>query len=92
MRAEPTLKRALEEAASAEVRRSAKRLLDKLAAAQLSPEQLLAQRATDVLERIGTPEAKALLERLARGADGVWLTQEARASLGRLGAMGRGKP
>jgi hypothetical protein len=90
--AEPILKRVREETASAEVRRRASRLLDKLAAAEPSPEQILAQRATEVLERIGTPEAKAFLERLARGADGVWLTQEARASLGRLGAIERGKP
>jgi dipeptidyl aminopeptidase/acylaminoacyl peptidase len=83
--AEPTLKRVLEGKPSAEVRRQVDHLIDTLAGVEPSPEQRLAQRATEVLERIGTREARAQLERLAHGADGAWLTQEARASLLRLG-------
>jgi hypothetical protein len=36
------------------------------------------------LERIGTPEARQLLKRLATGAPGARLTREAKASLERL--------
>jgi len=36
------------------------------------------------LERIGTSEAKKLLETLATGAEGARLTEEAKASLERL--------
>jgi len=40
--------------------------------------------AIEVLERIGTPPARQMLEKLAAGADGARLTREARASLERL--------
>jgi hypothetical protein len=90
--AEPTLKRVLERMPSAEVRQQVGRLLDRLAAAEPGPEQLLAQRATAVLERIDTAEARAFLEVLARGADGAWLTQESRAALERLGRQTVARP
>jgi hypothetical protein len=41
-------------------------------------------RAVEVLERVGTPEARAALEDLAKGLDVARLTVEARASLERL--------
>ncbi|MBY0230613.1 MAG: hypothetical protein K2W96_15110 [Gemmataceae bacterium] len=41
-------------------------------------------RAIEVLERIGTKEARAVLRRLAEGAPGAALTEEARGALGRL--------
>ena len=37
-----------------------------------------------VLERIGSPEAQAVLETLARGAPGARETEEAKASVERL--------
>jgi hypothetical protein len=37
-----------------------------------------------VLEGLGTPQAKRLLEELAKGAPGAALTREAKAALGRL--------
>jgi RNA polymerase sigma factor (sigma-70 family) len=49
-----------------------------------SPDRLRTQRALEVLERAGTPEARRVLAALAAGAPGAWLTQEARAALGRL--------
>jgi uncharacterized protein with WD repeat len=82
--AEPALVRALATTSSPEVRCRVERLLEKLDRLEPTPEQLLAQRATEVLERIGTPEARAILASLAAGAEGAWLTQEAKASLQRL--------
>jgi hypothetical protein len=41
-------------------------------------------RALAVLERVGTPVARRLLEALAGGAPGVRLTEEAQAALRRL--------
>jgi hypothetical protein len=47
-------------------------------------EQLRAIRAVAVLEQIGGAEARKVLARLAAGAAGVRLTQEAQAGLKRL--------
>jgi hypothetical protein len=44
----------------------------------------LPSRALLVLEQAGTPEARQALEKLAAGAPGAWLTQEAKAALARL--------
>ncbi|HKB34805.1 MAG TPA: hypothetical protein VKD72_00015, partial [Gemmataceae bacterium] len=49
-----------------------------------SAEDLLALRATAVLERLGTTEARRLLQTLAVGAPGARLTEQAKAALGRL--------
>jgi WD40 repeat protein len=65
-----------------EVKRRADQLLEKLN--QRVPEELRALRAVDVLEQIGTPEARAMLRTLAGGAAEARLTQEVRASLQRL--------
>src|SRR5262249_42200886 len=78
--AAPALREAAEGAASPEVRRRARELLDK--AGESSGEQLRLVRAVEVLERCGTAEAKSLLERLAGGA-GARLTREAKAALAR---------
>ncbi|HEV3263695.1 MAG TPA: sigma-70 family RNA polymerase sigma factor [Gemmataceae bacterium] len=84
--AEPALRKALVARPSAEVRRRIKLLLDKAWQASLSPsgDNLRAERALEVLEHIGTPEARRVLETLAKGAPEARLTQEAKASLGRL--------
>jgi hypothetical protein len=41
-------------------------------------------RAVELPEAIGTPEARELLDRLARGAPEASLTQKAKAALARL--------
>ncbi len=49
-----------------------------------APAQVQALRAVEVLEWVGTPEARKALERLAEGPAEAPLTKEARASLGRM--------
>jgi WD40 repeat protein len=67
---------------------SAKRLHDLLQkveqGAVSSAEEVRAGRAVEALERVGTAEARRLLETLARGAPGARLTRDARAALERL--------
>lgn len=66
------------------------RLRDILAdAAVLKGERLQVLRAVEVLEHIGTPAARGLLELLASGAADARLTREAKASLERLKAASR---
>jgi hypothetical protein len=49
-------------------------------------------RALQVLEAIGTPEARAVLERLAQGAAEAVETHDARAALRRLARASAGGP
>jgi len=48
------------------------------------PERLRNLRAVLVLEQLGTADARGLLEKIAAGAPGDSLTEEARESLSRL--------
>jgi WD40 repeat protein len=81
---------ALEEALkskSAERRRRAEDLLDRLKPdATLPPDDLRRLRAIEVLEKVNTADARKLLQTLSRGAEGAWLTREAKATLERLDA------
>jgi WD40 repeat protein len=90
--AEAALQKALAGRPSEEVRRRLEQLLRRLDGDALSPEQLRQYRAVTLLERAGTPEARHLLEDLARGALGARLTQDARASLQRLARRTPGTP
>ena len=49
-----------------------------------TPERLRALRAVMVLEQIGTPEARQLLEKLSKGAEGALLTEDAKAAVRRM--------
>jgi hypothetical protein len=69
---------------SAEQRQRVEAILN-ASPAPLTPEALRSLRAVEVLERIGTAEARRVLERLAGGAPAARLTREAKASLDRLG-------
>jgi WD40 repeat protein len=79
--AEPALRIVLVGQPSAEVRRRVERLLD----APMPPGQLQELRAVEVLEAIGTPAARRLLEALARGTEEARLTRDSTAALQRLG-------
>jgi hypothetical protein len=65
-----------------EVLRRLERLLDALD--RPTPEEILHTRCVEILERIGSAEAKKLLRRLADGDPLQVLTREARAALSRL--------
>jgi RNA polymerase sigma factor (sigma-70 family) len=86
-RAGPALRAALKADLSAEQRRRIEKALATLT--DVPPANKLRDlRAVEVLERIGTPEAKQLLEKLARGAPEARLTREAKAALARPGVQG----
>src|SRR5262249_35236776 len=93
--AEPLLRKALDGNPSAEVRRRIEELLEaglearpvkNLPPGILDGEPLRTVRAIRVLEQIGTPEARAILEKLAKGDPDARETQEAKGSLERLAA------
>jgi hypothetical protein len=87
--AEADLRKFLRGSASGEARRRVRRVLEGLEAQRWwapSPEQARALRAVEVLEHVGTAEAKRVLEVLAAGAPEGRLTREARAALRRLKA------
>jgi WD40 repeat protein len=82
--ARPALKQALAGKLSVEARRRITELLAQLDAMTYPPALLQELRAVEVLERIATPAARQLLERVAAGAAEAVLTIEARASLARM--------
>jgi len=82
--ASPALERALKNNAPVEVGRRVDRLLEKIAGPVTSPDLLQALRGIEVLEHMTTPEAREVLQTLAKGAPEARLTQEAKASLERL--------
>jgi hypothetical protein len=81
--AEKALLATQEKNCSAEMRQRGGDLLAKLERG-LPPEQVRELRAVEVLEAVGTPEAVALLQKLAGGAPGWPLTDDARAAVERL--------
>jgi hypothetical protein len=78
------LHRTLTDARSLEVRRRVEDILARLKQPALSPENMRASRAVRVLEQIGSPQAKHLLESLAKGGEFAWQTSEAQRALERL--------
>jgi hypothetical protein len=78
------IRSALADKPSIEVQRRLEQLLGRLDTPLLSGAQLQATRVTTLLERIGTAEAKKVLEEYAKGAAAALLTREAKAALLRL--------
>jgi hypothetical protein len=81
--AEAALRLALEKDPSAETRRRAEELLASLKGP--SPQRLRVLRAVQLLEWLGTPEARRVLEGLAAGAPEAERTRVAASALMRLG-------
>jgi RNA polymerase sigma factor (sigma-70 family) len=82
--ARPLFREALAGKPSAEVRKALEELLSRDLYVLRSGELLRGVRAVEVLERLGTPEARQVLEALAKGAAEARLTREARAAVKRL--------
>jgi hypothetical protein len=89
--AEPALRRAVEAKPELEALRRLERLLAGLGHDEigLSGERLRAHRAVQLLEIIGTPEARRVLERLAAGAERAAETGMARSALRRFAEQPR---
>jgi len=83
--AAPALAQALERKPPLDTYRRLEQLHAKAIAFHVThPDTLRALRAIEVLEKIGTVEAKAVLNKLAQGSAGARLTCEAQAALQRL--------
>jgi hypothetical protein len=83
-RAEHAIRLALKSKPDLELALRLEALLERLQGSLLPPEALRNTRAVQVLEQIGTPNARKVLERLARGAAEARLTRDVRRALGRL--------
>ena len=81
----PACRKALKHSPSAEMRQRLEELLARVESRDLTAEELRCVRAAEALEWIGTPEARRLLEAVAQGLPEAAATQEAKASLDRLG-------
>lgn len=79
--AEIALRQTLQKSPSIEARGRIEKLLARL---DNDPERLRHVRILQLLEQCGAPEAREILQSVAGGAVGVWLTTEARAALERL--------
>ena len=83
--AEAALRKAMEATPSAEVRERLKSALEARESRQSSPEWGVTLRGLEVLEQMGTPEARDWLRTLAEGEPTAALTTEAKAALRRIG-------
>lgn len=91
-RAAPTLRKALAINPSPEVRQRLVALLSRVDGVGPSSETAREIRAVEVLEAIGTPKARKLLETLAAGPPGTHLMLEAKASTDRLARQSSIRP
>src|SRR5262249_25028215 len=89
---EPALRQALTGQHSPEARRRLEHILRTRREARFSSCQLQLLRAVEVLENIGTSEAREVLEGLAKGAPEFYVTREAKASLDRLAKRSLARP
>jgi RNA polymerase sigma factor (sigma-70 family) len=82
----PACRKALALRPSAETRRRLETVLEAIARSsrEFGPERLRNARSLEALELSATHEARQILEKLAGGAEGAWLSEEAKAALRRL--------
>ena len=80
----PAVRAAVEKSPRPEVKKLAGEVLGKLEGPPTRPDDLRAIRAVEVLEVIGTPEARDVLKKWAAGPPGHRLSIEAAAAMGRL--------
>lgn len=79
----PVFEEALKGKPGLESQRRLEALRNKVGIVPLQGERLRAVRAVEVLELIGTPEARQLLQALAKGAPGALITTSAQAAIDR---------
>jgi WD40 repeat protein len=79
--AEPEVRLALPNVNDIETRRRLEELLDRIALHEWTAEEVMHARAVEVLETIGTPEARAVLTRWTTGDPAAILTIEARKAM-----------
>jgi WD40 repeat protein len=80
----PAIREALKNPAALEQTRRLQLLLGNIERSGLNGERLRGVRAIEVLELIGNPGARAVLEKLATGQSAARLTREAKETLGRM--------
>jgi WD40 repeat protein len=85
--AESALQKLLEGSPSLEVRRRVEALLKKMARFEIFSEHWRSLRTIEVLEHIGTAEARKALRRLAQGQPETVLSQESQAAIDRLNKL-----
>jgi hypothetical protein len=80
------MQKSLDSQPALETRRRLEQLIEKQLRERGSPsaERLRIGRALEVPEHIGSPDARQVLQTLAMGAPGAYLTREAKAALERL--------
>lgn len=81
------LREVVAKSSSAEARRRAGELLREMESGVIPPGEFRALRAVEVLEWIGTPDARARLRELTQGAPDARLTRAATAACKRLEGM-----
>jgi hypothetical protein len=81
-----TLRKHLTAKLSPESRERVEKLIDKLVVEPLPAAEIRASRLVEVLERVGTADARGVLERLKTGDPDATLTMQAKAALARLSA------
>jgi WD40 repeat protein len=82
--ADPSLRRALERKLPLEARRRIERLWEDVEGQRPPMETVRALRCVEVLERVGTAEARELLRALAAGEPAAEVTRQAERAVGRL--------
>jgi hypothetical protein len=90
--AEPILQELLADNPTLEVRRRVELVLAGVGNPSATPERLQQLRALLALEYINDEAAQALLKKLAGGAPDAWLTEQARATLGRAVSQAAKQP
>jgi WD40 repeat protein len=83
--AEKALRQALATDLPLEVRRRVEQLLEKLREGGPQGDHLQTSRALEILEQLGTRDARGVLEKLAQGEPEAPLTRDAKETLARLG-------
>jgi len=81
----PALEKTLSSGPPLEVKKRIEELIERVVGAFQTGSRLRMVRAIEVLEKINTPQAREVLETLAKGAAGALPTREAKAALERMG-------